>query len=403
MTGKSAHLTLHPERCNACGACVAACPSDAIRVGAGYLLVDSHACNYCCACVEACDQKAIERAVVPLRSASAVASVAAADVTKVVVGSRAEAKAVRKAAGQPVRATAPRPAPAAMRPRAAAGAAAPRRAATAPAKPRPDSTSRSAGSAGAAKPASSVWEYVGTAWTFADAFVVLAVLLVTLVGKNAILALPGVSLMPATGRAIARAAVLASYYAIQVGALVLLAGRHGCTFGQAFGFTGLSGEGLAAGKQVDRPSAVVSAALTVALLVGVEVVAVSYGLIALGVGWRQPVTLSADVSTVFGGGGLGLALSIALVAIVAPVAEELAFRGVILPAAGARWGAWPAIFVSAALFAAYHVTLWLFMPMFVLGVATGWLTVSRRSLWPAIALHVMYNSVAVAAAFMVPR
>jgi membrane protease YdiL (CAAX protease family) len=139
------------------------------------------------------------------------------------------------------------------------------------------------------------------------------------------------------------------------------------------------------------------------MLLGVEVVAVSYGLIVQAVGWRQPITLSADVATVFGGGGVGLVLSVLLVALVAPVAEELAFRGVILPAIGERWGQWPAILISAALFAAYHVNLWLFIPMLVFGTALGWLTVARRSLWPAIAMHVLYNSLAVAAAFIVPR
>ena len=111
----------------------------------------------------------------------------------------------------------------------------------------------------------------------------------------------------------------------------------------------------------------------------------------------------AVVNGVAIGGGIGLALSVLLVAFIAPIAEELAFRGVILQSVGARWGQWPAIVVSAMLFAAYHVNLWLFLPMFALGAALAWLAVTRRSLWPAIAMHVLYNSLAVAAAFLVPR
>ena len=59
--------------------------------------------------------------------------------------------------------------------------------------------------------------------------------------------------------------------------------------------------------------------------------------------------------------------------------------------------------VSAVLFAVYHVNAWLFLPMLVFGLALGWLTWTRRSLWPAIAMHVLYNGLAVAAAFSVPK
>ena len=62
---------------------------------------------------------------------------------------------------------------------------------------------------------------------------------------------------------------------------------------------------------------------------------------------------------------------------------------------------WPGIVISSVLFAAYHASVWLFFPMLVLGVALGWLGWTRRSLWPPIALHVAYNALAVAAAFLV--
>jgi membrane protease YdiL (CAAX protease family) len=106
---------------------------------------------------------------------------------------------------------------------------------------------------------------------------------------------------------------------------------------------------------------------------------------------------------VFGGGIAGLVASVVLVALVAPLAEELAFRGVLLPAFGGVWGMWPAIVVSAALYGAYHLNLWLLFPTMVLGAALGWLAWTRRSLWPAIVLHALYNAVAVAAAFLLTR
>ncbi len=84
-------------------------------------------------------------------------------------------------------------------------------------------------------------------------------------------------------------------------------------------------------------------------------------------------------------------LAFALVAIAAPLTEEIAFRGIVLPAVGDRWGMWVGIGVSSVLYASIHANLWLFLPTLVLGVALGWLAWTRRSLWPAVALHVLYN------------
>jgi membrane protease YdiL (CAAX protease family)/NAD-dependent dihydropyrimidine dehydrogenase PreA subunit len=371
----SAHLTLRPDRCiPGCSECVSACPKDAVRVGDGYILVDWHACDQCCCCVEACPAQAIQREIMPKRAAATgAAPVAPADVAKVRVGSRAEAKAVRKAAEQ-----------------------AARQAAKSSGKPAPvtrlfGSDAGSAESPSHAAPASSSWGWV-------DAVAVLALLALTIVGKNAIFAIPALALMPAGARALTRAAVLAAYYGVQIGALVLLAGRHATSFASAFRL-GAGDESQPGGLS----GALISAGLVGALLVGVEVVALGYGLGVQALGWRQPVSLSSDVASVFGGGGLGVVLAVVLVALVAPVAEELAFRGVILSALeGLGLGMWPAIGISAVVFAVYHLNAWLFVPMTALGVALGWLARSRKTLWPAIALHVLYNGLAVAAAFLVP-
>jgi membrane protease YdiL (CAAX protease family)/NAD-dependent dihydropyrimidine dehydrogenase PreA subunit len=416
VSAQSAHLTLRPDRCNQCGKCIAVCPNDAVRVGDSYILVDWNACNHCCACVEACDRNAICREVVPLRS-HASASVAPDDVTKVVVGSRAEAKAVRKAAGQAVRQVA---SPIAH---SAGGAAAPDD------RPRPNAVAvrrpRAVPSAPAAPRGESDVSGLrlgNVEWTLTDLSAILGALLLTIIGKNALLAIPALSLMPAAGRAGARAAILATYYAVQLGALAFLAVRHGSSLRLAFGLRvaehspdaaapdapgtpapAAPAPAPAALANAEKLSPLSSAGLVVALLFGVEFVAIAYGLAAQAIGWRQPLTLSSDVASVFGVGGVGLVLSAVLVAIVAPIAEELAFRGLVLPVLGDRWGMWPAIGVSSVLFAAYHLNAWLFLPMLVFGVALGWLTWNRRSLWPSIALHVLYNGLAVAAAFWVPK
>ena len=407
MSASSTYLTLRPDRCNQCGKCVAVCPKDAVRVGESYILVAWEVCDRCCACVEACDRNAIRREGTSPRSIAAGA-VTLSDVSKVVVGSRAEAKALRKAAGQVAKQTGkPAAAPAAVP--VAAVKSEPRFTAT-----RPQRTTTSAPAPAPARPAAAPTRPAAQTgqptlglgaveWTLVDVAAVLATLLFTIVAKNAVLAIPAIGLMPAAGRAGARAAVLAAYYAIQLGVLAFLAARHGSALSPAFGLRAPEPGSKAASSADQKPSVVGSALLVVPLLFGVEVVAIAYGLGAQAVGWRQPLAMSTDVASVFGVGGLGLVLSVVLVAIVAPVAEELAFRGVVLPALGDRYGMWPAIGISAVLFAAYHVNPWLFLPMLVFGLALGWLTWSRRSLWPAIAMHILYNGLAVAAAFWVPK
>jgi membrane protease YdiL (CAAX protease family)/NAD-dependent dihydropyrimidine dehydrogenase PreA subunit len=392
VTIKSAHLTLRPDRCNECGDCVSACPNNALRVGSSYVLVDWNACDHCCACVDVCKTGAITRAVVPLRS-SAAAAVAPGDVAKVVVGSRAEAKAVRRAselAAKQAAKASKSPAPSTRRVVAFAPAGASASASAADRRASQPSESHQSVTFGAAK------------WTLFDVGVVLAVLLATLLGKNAVLALPAVGLMPVVGRTVVRAVVLGAYYCIQLGALAFLSNRRGLTMRAAFGLT-RAAEDKESAKSSARPSAAGSLGLMVALFAGVEFVTITYGMAMQAIGWTRPETLSSDLGSVFGIGPYGLLLSVALVALVAPLAEELAFRGVLLPAFGDRWGMWPAIVVSAVFYAVYHAHLWLFFPTLVLGLALGWLAWTRKSLWPAIGLHVLYNSVAVAAAFMLSR
>jgi membrane protease YdiL (CAAX protease family) len=339
-----------------------------------------------------------------------MAAVAPADVGKVVVGSRAEAKAVRKAAEQAAKQASKQAGKAAAKPVTLVVAADGAETAAAVAA-RADRTTRAATRSVAPSPkvvaaraAAVPRPDAGSAhWTWVDAVLVLAVLSLTVIGKDAVMAIPSIALMPTFGRAMTRAAVLAAYYAIQISAFVFLAGRHSVRLWPAFGLSRPDIEGADEDADHERPSAIASAGLVLGLLVAVEAVAIGYGLVMQALNVVEPTAVASDVASAFGGGQAGLVLSAVLVALVAPLAEEMAFRGVILSALGNRLGMWPAIGISAVLFAGYHLSAWLFFPMLVFGVALGWLTWSRQSLWPAIVLHVMFNGLAVAAAFLVPR
>jgi membrane protease YdiL (CAAX protease family) len=76
----------------------------------------------------------------------------------------------------------------------------------------------------------------------------------------------------------------------------------------------------------------------------------------------------------------------------APFAEEYLFRGLLYRALDREWGGWRAIIGSAAFFAIYHPPLaWL--PVGLVGVANALIFKKTRSLFPAVVLHMIYNSV----------
>lgn len=86
-----------------------------------------------------------------------------------------------------------------------------------------------------------------------------------------------------------------------------------------------------------------------------------------------------------------------VIGILAPIAEELIFRGAILRVlldAFGRKGRWPAIALTALLFAVIHGNLAQGTHAFVIGMVLGWLYVRTRSVLPGIVLHWVNNSTA---------
>lgn len=117
--------------------------------------------------------------------------------------------------------------------------------------------------------------------------------------------------------------------------------------------------------------------------------------------------INQDVSVMAAQVPLAMRALLALVVVcVAPLIEELVFRGVLLSGLARRMPVGLAILASALVFGAVHLPdfsfAWYPVPaLALLGLAAGWLRVSSRSLWPAIALHATNNLLAVLAWFLV--
>jgi membrane protease YdiL (CAAX protease family) len=81
---------------------------------------------------------------------------------------------------------------------------------------------------------------------------------------------------------------------------------------------------------------------------------------------------------------------------VAPVFEEFLFRGFAYPVLKQRWGAWRALLVVSAVFAAIHFHLPSLGPLFALGVGLGLAYEASGSLLAPITMHALFNAANVA-------
>lgn len=91
-------------------------------------------------------------------------------------------------------------------------------------------------------------------------------------------------------------------------------------------------------------------------------------------------------------GETGLWKSFLAVAIIAPVVEEILFRGIILRGFMHHYSANKSIVMSALLFGLFHLNPWQFFPAFVFGLLAAWWFVQTGSLVMCIFIHALNNS-----------
>ncbi|MBO6933789.1 MAG: CPBP family intramembrane metalloprotease [Deltaproteobacteria bacterium] len=94
--------------------------------------------------------------------------------------------------------------------------------------------------------------------------------------------------------------------------------------------------------------------------------------------------------------GAGFAMAIVDFCVLAPVIEELAFRGAILGGLARVFDRRAAIALSSFLFATIHLSPISFVHLFLVGALCGTLRVRSKSLYPAMLAHSAYNAVVLA-------
>ena len=137
--------------------------------------------------------------------------------------------------------------------------------------------------------------------------------------------------------------------------------------------------------RVDK--AVLIVAVGMGLILGINAV---WELIRAQLGWAgQP-----DFLPLFGEGFGGLLLALVLGGVVAPVAEEIAFRGYLYSGLRARLGRGWGMVLSSLLFGALHFSPGVIAPIFAMGLIFALIYDLSDSIWPCIVLHGIMNSMA---------
>lgn len=104
----------------------------------------------------------------------------------------------------------------------------------------------------------------------------------------------------------------------------------------------------------------------------------------------MPEAMTSVLSSLVGKQG-NLLWSALAVAVVAPLAEESLFRGLVLNGLLRRYSPRKSIVASALLFGAFHLNPWQFVGGTFAGLLFGWWFVRTRSLIPSIMGHAVYN------------
>jgi sodium transport system permease protein len=91
-------------------------------------------------------------------------------------------------------------------------------------------------------------------------------------------------------------------------------------------------------------------------------------------------------------GPIDALVSLAVIAVLPGLCEELVVRGVLLPGLAARMPPVAAVLIAASLFAAMHADIYRFLFTFTIGMVLGFVRLWTGSLWPPVITHATLNA-----------
>lgn len=89
-----------------------------------------------------------------------------------------------------------------------------------------------------------------------------------------------------------------------------------------------------------------------------------------------------------------------LIVVIAPIVEEIFFRGLVYSYFRGQYGAGWAIIISGLIFSAVHLSLWAFPGIFIGGMGLAYLYERTQSLYTSILAHMVWNGVVTGILFL---
>ena len=136
--------------------------------------------------------------------------------------------------------------------------------------------------------------------------------------------------------------------------------------------------------------------LPIVAAAGAHVAIIAYGAALIALGADAAVPEQEELEELFQSRTV-LPLTGVATVLVAPVAEEIFFRGFIFAGLVRPFGLTGAMVASGLLFGAFHVTgletIGLVLPFAAIGVLFAWVYARTGSLWPSVATHLLFNLV----------
>lgn len=90
-------------------------------------------------------------------------------------------------------------------------------------------------------------------------------------------------------------------------------------------------------------------------------------------------------------------------ALLAPLVEEIFFRGFLFQGFRARYGWIAGMLLSSAIFAIAHLDLASLIPTFILGNLLAYLYHRSNSIWPGVILHMLVNTVGLISVYVITQ
>jgi membrane protease YdiL (CAAX protease family) len=232
-------------------------------------------------------------------------------------------------------------------------------------------------------------------WDWLDLLLIAITLVLAFFASGNVIRSALVQLLPGSGLAILRLVLVLVFYVIEILVVVYIAHRHDHRFVTLYRLR-------ARPDPLETPMRWLSnVALSTALILGLLALTRGFGMLwtYLTQRFEWAPTSTGDLLTMFGTSNVSMVLAVISVVVLAPFIEEIIFRGVFLSTLRTMMARVPAVIATSIIFALYHASAWAFVPHVFLGLALGMLAVTRKTLWPAIILHALYNATLMAAAF----